>query len=406
MKIRLFLSPDSKLLAILDQGISSGMSFMVMFLVTDLYSLRIIAILNLVGNISYSFATIVKSQLLYSSLLHKENSNRNSDLSASKMLIPKLQFIFILSTGIAVFLISNSRIENYIISVQMCVYFIGIFLTDFFRNVLIHNGLRLVSLKLNILSALALTLFVKMPHSFPHFFDLIFFWVILQFIFPFFILVRYLNGKIIFQRGMKIERLTGSYFLIEGIFSRLAMVVGSLYIFYSNIEAAGVLAVGYLIFAALPSLIASALQPISNGLVIRNMLGKSFSSVILITYVIHAIWLPIVFLATKLLPNWFPTLFQSAQEWGTGIVLASMTTAFLNLYQIRMLSDLGGLNFLISRFLTAILTGPVGALVIINLGVDTYNFYTLILLFILNPFSYQLYLRFIFLLKSKRCKEY
>lgn len=401
-----FLSADSKLLAILDQGISSGMSFIVMFCVTDIYSLKVIAILNLVNNISYSFATIVKSQLLYSSLLHSEISSGNSDINLKKLVIPKLQIPLILLIGFIVFLISNSKADNFRLPIVMFIFFIGIFLTDFFRNVLIHNGLRLISFKLNILSVIALVVFISMQYLIPEFFDLIIYWSILQFIFPLYIFIKFFEGEIKFLKGLNREKVTGRYFLIESVFSRFSMVLGSLYIFFANSEVAGEMAIAYLIFSALPSLISSALQPITNGLVIRNVFGKPFQSIVIITYLIHLIWFPIFLYSISAQPQWFPVSFQSAKDWCVGIVFASMTTSFLNLYQIRMLGDLGGSIFLITRLTISLFMGPIGAIVIINLSVSSYIFYTLILLFIANPFSYTVYLKALSLPKSKSSKEY
>ena len=69
-----------------------------------------------------------------------------------------------------------------------------------------------------------------------------------------------------------------------------------------------------------------------------------------------------------------------------------MATAFLNLYQIRMLSDLGPLIFLRVRIIAAIFTGPVGAVIVVNSNVVAYSLYCLLICLLLNPIVYQKYL--------------
>jgi hypothetical protein len=384
--------PESKLLAVLDQALSSGMSFTVMYLVANSYSLTIIAVLSLVGNISYSYATISKSQLLYSSLLHSRDSDENDQPKETHLLIPGLQFSLVSTVAMIVFWISMSAVNSTRISFQMVVFFIGVLLTDYFRNVLIHQGLRIVSAQLNLLSVLLLFLFLVIRNVSPVYVDLISFWAILQFVFPLYVIINFKVKKVKFLKRMRNEKLTGRYFFIEASFSRLTMLLGSLYTLFSDSELAGTLAISYLIFAAFPSLITSALQPISNQLVIKGRFGKAFESVVISTYVSHVLWLFLFSMVLHFKSSWFPSTFLVAQEWCFGIMLSSMATAFLNLYQIRMLSDLGPLIFLRVRIIAAIFTGPVGAVIVVNSNVVAYSLYCLLFCLLLNPIVYQKYL--------------
>ena len=396
---------DSKVLAMFDQALSSGMSCVVMFLVADSYSLTIIAVLSLVSNISYSFATIAKSQLLYSSLM---SSRHIDDLDQSKraiICIPRLQLGSVLTVSFVVLFISISTVNSNKFSLQMLALFIGVLQTDYFRNALIHAGFRIISFKLNVLSAFVLIFLLAVNRKSPINLDLISIWSLLQFVFPLFILINFTIKKVEFLKRRRNEKLTGRYFFAEATFSRLIMLLGSVYVLFSNAELAGTLAIAYLIFAAFPSLIASALQPISNQLVIKQKFGKAFNSVVLITFLSHIFWCPLFLLSMHLQPDWFPDTFHSAQKWCVGIVLASMTTAFLNLYQIRMLSDLGGLNFIQLRFLAAIFTGPIGAAVAVNSNFFFYSVFCLVTFLILNPVTYRKLLASRFLFNRNGSKE-
>jgi hypothetical protein len=396
---------ESKVLAIFDQALSSGMSLVVMFLVADSYSLTIIAVLSLVSNISYSFATIAKSQLLYSSLM---SSRHIDDLDQSKraiIRIPTLQLGSVSTVSFVVLFISISTVNSNKFSLQMLALFIGVLLTDYFRNALIHEGFRIISFKLNVLSAFILIFFLAVNKKSPFNLDLISIWSLLQFVFPLFILINFTIKKVEFLKRRRNEKLTGRYFFAEATFSRLTMLLGSVYVLFSNAELAGTLAIAYLIFAAFPSLIASALQPISNQLVIKQKFGKAFNSVVLITFLSHIFWCPLFLLSMHLQPDWFPDTFHSAQKWCVGTVLASMTTAFLNLYQIRMLSDLGGLNFIKLRFLAAIFTGPIGAAVAVNSNFFFYSVFCLVTFLIFNPITYRKLLASRFLFNRNGSKE-
>lgn len=397
---------ESKFLAIFDQALSSGMSFVAMFLVADSYSLTTIAVLSLVSNISYSFATIAKSQLLYSSLM---SSSLIDDLDHSKSTIihiPRLQLGSVLTLSFIVLFISFSTVNSSKFALQMLALFIGVLLTDYFRNVLIHEGFRIISFKLNALSAFVLIFFVAAIKKSSINLDLISIWSLLQFVFPIFILIKFIFKKVEFLKRRRNEKLTGRYFFVESTFSRLMMLLGSVYVLYSNTELAGTLAIAYLIFAAFPSLIASALQPISNLLIIRQKFGRAFNSVILITFFSHVFWCPLFLLSMHIQPDWFPDTFYSAQKWCVGTVLASMTTAFLNLYQIRMLSDLGGSSFIQLRFLAAIFAGPVGAAVVVNSNFFFYWVFCLLIFLIFNPITYRKLLASRFLFNRNGSKEY
>jgi len=383
-------SEESKILAVLDQAISSGMSLLVFFFIAIDYSLAQIAVFSLVSNISYSVATTLKSKFVYTSVITLQKRDSVSQLDNLKLGISKLPVPSTSIIAILIFGISIIKLGQFAFSMTMTILFMGILLTDFYRNSLIHQKHRYTSFKLNLLSLILLCIYFYGSYAFPNFkVDVLIFWCSLQYIFPFYIWCQILKKNAVYAEQLMEEVLLGKYFFWDSVILRVASISGSLAVLLFDGNLAGAMSIAYMIFAALPSFMGSALQPISNLFSSRATDKQKFNSVITTVYLSHIVWFLVLYIFFTFKISWISPNFYLSQIWGPAMFLMSMATAFLNIYQIRMFLDLGKSFSLKIRVMSSLFMGPIAALVVILSTVEVYTVYSLVTLCILNPFVYR-----------------